>query len=167
MLLNCGVGEDSWESLGLQGDPTSLSQRISVLNIHWKDGCWSWNSNTLATRCEELTHWKRPWCWERLKVGGEGDEMVGWHHSLNGHESEWTPRVGDGQGGLVCCSPWGCKDLDTTEWLIWTELMSSDLEYFKKFVLQTYWPFVCLFREMFIQIFCPFLIDLFGFCCFE
>ena len=122
MLLNCGVGEDSWESLGLQGDPTSLSQRISVLNIHWKDGCWSWNSNTLATRCEELTHWKRPWCWERLKVGGEGDEMVGWHHSLNGHESEWTPRVGDGQGGLVCCSPWGHKESDTTEWLSWTEL---------------------------------------------
>ena len=48
-----------------------------VLNIHWKDWCWSWNSNTLATWCEELTHWKRPWCWERLKVGGEGDDR-GW-----------------------------------------------------------------------------------------
>ena len=45
MLLNCGVGEDSWESLGLQGDPTSPSQKKSVLNIHWKDWCWSWNSN--------------------------------------------------------------------------------------------------------------------------
>ena len=44
MLFNCGVGEDSWESLGLQGDPTGQSQRKSVLNIHWKDGCWSWNS---------------------------------------------------------------------------------------------------------------------------
>ena len=41
-FLNCGVGEDSWESLGLQGDPTSQSQRKSVLNIHWKDWCWSW-----------------------------------------------------------------------------------------------------------------------------
>ena len=49
MLLNCGVGEDSWESLGLQGDPTSPSWRKSVLNIHWKDWCWNWNSNTLAT----------------------------------------------------------------------------------------------------------------------
>ena len=49
MLLNCGVGEDSWESLGLQGDPTSPSERKSVLNIHWKDWCWSWNCNTLAT----------------------------------------------------------------------------------------------------------------------
>ena len=77
MPLNCGVGEDSWESLGQQGDPTSHSWRKSVLNIHWKDGCWSWNSNTLATWWEELTHLKRPWCWERLKVGGEGDDR-GW-----------------------------------------------------------------------------------------
>ena len=68
----------SWESLGQQGDPTSPSQRKSVLNIHWKDWCWSWNSNTLATCCEELTHWKRPWSWERLRVGGEGDDRGGW-----------------------------------------------------------------------------------------
>ena len=46
----------------------------SILNIHWKDWCWSWNSNTLATWCEELTHWRRPWCWERLKAGREGDD---------------------------------------------------------------------------------------------
>ena len=45
--------------------------------LHWKDWCWSWNSNTLATWYEELTHWKRPWCWERLKVGGEEDYR-GW-----------------------------------------------------------------------------------------
>ena len=43
----------------------------SMLNIHWKDWCWSWNSNSLATWCEEPIHWKRPWCWERLKAGGE------------------------------------------------------------------------------------------------
>ena len=71
MLLNCGVEEDSWESLGLQGDQTSQSQRKSVLNIHWKDWCWSWNSNTLATWWEELTHLQRPWCWERLRAGGQ------------------------------------------------------------------------------------------------
>ena len=71
MLLNCGVGEDSWESLGLQGDPISLSYRRSILCVHWKDWCWSWNSNNLATWCEELTHLKRPWCWESLKAGGE------------------------------------------------------------------------------------------------
>ena len=46
---------------------------------------------------------------------GRQDEMVGWHHRLNGHELEYTPGVGDGQGGLVCCSPWGHKELDTTE----------------------------------------------------
>ena len=51
--------------------------RKSVLKIHWKDWCWSWNSNTLATWCEVLTPWKRPWCWERLKAGGEGDNR-GW-----------------------------------------------------------------------------------------
>ena len=45
----------------------------AVLGVHWKDWCWSWNSNTLATWCKELTHWKRPWCWERLRAGGEGD----------------------------------------------------------------------------------------------
>ena len=64
-----------------------------TLNIHWKDWCGSWSFNTLVTWGEELTHWKRPWCWERLKTGGEGateDEMVGWHHWLNGHESEQT-----------------------------------------------------------------------------
>ena len=75
MLLNCGVGEDSWESLGLQGDPTSPSWRKSILNIHWKD-CGS--SNTLATWCKEVTHWKRPWCWGRLKARGEGDGRMRW-----------------------------------------------------------------------------------------
>ena len=78
MLLNCGVGEGSWESLGLQGDPTSPSQRKSVLNIHWKDWCWSWRFKTLPTWCKELTHWKRPWFWARLKAGGEGDDK-GWN----------------------------------------------------------------------------------------
>ena len=90
MLLNCGVGEDSWESLGLQGDPTSPSWKKSVLNIHWKDWYWSWSSNTLATWWEELTHLKRPWCWERLKAGGEGDDRGwdGWMASLT--QSTWV-----------------------------------------------------------------------------
>ena len=55
MLLNCGVGEDSWESLGLQRDPTSPSERKSVVNIQWKDWCWSWSSNSLANWCKDLT----------------------------------------------------------------------------------------------------------------
>ena len=87
MLLNCGVGEDSWESLGLQGDPTSPPLRKLVLNIHWKDRCWSQNSNTLATWCEELTHLKRPWRWERLKAG-EGDDR-GWDGWM-ASSTQWT-----------------------------------------------------------------------------
>ena len=77
MLLNCGVGKDSWESLRLQGDPTSPSSRRWVLGVLWKDWCWSWNSNTLATWYKELTHLQRPWCWERLRARGEGDNR-GW-----------------------------------------------------------------------------------------
>ena len=66
--------EDARESLGLQGDPTSPSWRESVLNIHWKDWCWRWNSNTLATCCKELIHFKRLWFSERLKARGEKDD---------------------------------------------------------------------------------------------
>ena len=88
MLLNCGVGEGSWESLGLQGDPTSPFWSRSALEFLWKDWCWSWNSNTLATWCRKLTHWNRPWCWERLKAGRERDDRGwdGWMTSL----TRWT-----------------------------------------------------------------------------
>ena len=55
--------------------------------------------------------------WRQEEKGTTEDEMAGWHHRLNGHEFEWTPGVGDGQGGLVCCGPWGRKELDTTEQL--------------------------------------------------
>ena len=63
------------------------------------------NSNTLSTWWEELTHWKRPWWWERWKAEEKGtaeDQMVGWHHQLNEHESEYTLGVVDGQGDLAC-----------------------------------------------------------------
>ena len=59
--------------------------------------------------------------WRQEGKGMTEDEMVGWHHRLNGHEFEYTPGVGDGQGGLACCSPWGRKESDTTEQLNWTE----------------------------------------------
>ena len=105
MLLNCGGGDNFWVSLGLQGDPTSQSLRKSVLSIHWKDWCWSWSSNTLATWCKELTHWKRPWCWERLKAGKEGDDR-GWDVQMasltqwtwvwvNSRSCWWTGRPGE------------------------------------------------------------------------
>ena len=77
--------------------------------------------NTLATQCEELTQWKRPWCSERLRAGGEGgaaeDENVGWHHLLNGPEFEHTPGDSEGQGNLAWCHPKGHKEVDTTEGL--------------------------------------------------
>ena len=59
--------------------------------------------------------------WGQEEKGTTEDEMAGWHHWLDGHgrESEWTPGVGDGQGGLVCCDSWGRKELDTNEWLNW------------------------------------------------
>ena len=88
--------------------------------------CWSWNSNPWATSCEELTHWKRPWCWEdwgQEEKGMTEDEMAEWHHWLDGHEFEWTLGVGDGQGGLACYDSWGGKELDTSEQLNWTELI--------------------------------------------
>ena len=99
--------------------------RRSALGFLWKGWCWIWNSSTLATSCEELTHWNRLWFWEGLGAGGEGDGRGwdGWMASLtDGYEPEWTPGVGDGQGGLACCDPWGRKELDTTERLNWTEL---------------------------------------------
>ena len=120
MLWNCGAGEDSWESLGQQ-DQTSPSYRKSVLNIHWKDWCWSWNSNTLAIWCEELANWKRSWCWERLKARGERDDRrwdVCMASPTLGHEFEQAPEVGEGQGSLAC-HPWGRKESDTTERLNW------------------------------------------------
>ena len=60
--------------------------------------------------------------WGQEEKGMTEDEMAGWHHRLDGHEFEWTLGVGDGQGGLACCSSCGCKESDTTEWLNWTEL---------------------------------------------
>ena len=76
------------ESLGQQGDQTSRSYRKSILNIHCKDWHWSWSFNTLATWCEQLTHWKRPWCWERLRARGEVGNRGwdGWMVSL----TQWT-----------------------------------------------------------------------------
>ena len=63
--------------------------------------------------------------WRQEEKGTTEDEMVGWHHQLNGHESEQAPGIGDGQGSLVCCNPWGRKESGMTEWLIWTELNCS------------------------------------------
>ena len=73
--------------------------------------------------------------WKQEEKGTTEDEMVGWHHRLNGHGFGWTPGVGDGQGGLGCCSSRGHKELDTTEQLNWTEL-SKTLFSFKHITLK-------------------------------
>ena len=76
----------------------------------------------LATWCEKLVHWKRPWCWEnwRQEEKRTEDEMVGWHHWLNGHECEQALGVGDGHWSLACSCPWRRKESRTTERLNWT-----------------------------------------------
>ena len=67
--------------------------------------------------------------WGQEEKGTTEDEMTGWHHWLDGHEFEWTPGVGDGQGGLACCNSWGRKESDMTEWLNWTELNWESEQY--------------------------------------
>ena len=123
MLLNCGIGENSLRVPWTARRSNQSILKKSVLNIHWKDGCWSWNSNTLATWCEELTHWKRPCCWERLKAGGEGDDRGwdGWMASPIRWTWVWVSSRSWWQGILACYSPWGNKESDSTERLNWTE----------------------------------------------
>ena len=134
MLLNHGAGEDSWESLGLQGDPTqSILKEISP-------GC-SLEGLMLKLKLQYFGHlMRRADSLEKTlmlgKIGGRRRRgrqrvMVGWRNQLNGHEFEWTPGVGDGQGGLAGCSPWGRKESDTTErlnWLTdWTKIKQPSL----------------------------------------
>ena len=124
MLFIYGVGEDSWESLGLQGDPTNPKGNQS----------WIFIGRTEA-EAEALVLWppdpksqlpgKDSDSWEDWRQDDKGmtnDEMVGWHHQFKGHEYEQALGVGDRQGSLACCSPWGHKESDKTEWLNWTEL---------------------------------------------
>ena len=120
VLLNCGVGEDSWESLGQQGDQTSQSYRKSVLNIHWKDWYWDWRSTNLAAWCEKQTHWKRPWYQERLKAVGEGDNRGkdGWISPVTQWTWVWASSRRwwrTGKPGVL--QSWGCKESDMTEQL--------------------------------------------------
>ena len=115
-------------------------RRGSVLGVHWKDWCWSWNSNTLATWCKESTHLKRPWCWERLKAGGEGDDR-GWNSWMasltqwtwvwvSSGSWWWTGRPGVLQSTVsqswTRLSDWIEPNLDRKIWCI-KQLLSSSL----------------------------------------
>ena len=126
MLLNCGAGEDSWESLGLGG----------IQPVHPKGNhSWIFNGGTDA-EAETPILWPpdvKIWLigkdpdagkdWGQEEKGMREDE----HHWLKGHGFGWTPGVSDGQGGLAWCSSWCCKESDMTEWLNWTELNTSFL----------------------------------------
>ena len=122
MLLNWDVGEDSRESLGMQGDQNSQSERKSVLTIHWNSELHA-EAETPILWPPDVKNWltgKDPdalkdWRWEEKET--TEDEMVGWHHWLDGHEFEQAPGVGDGQGSLACCSPRDHKESDMTGWL--------------------------------------------------
>ena len=118
-----GVGGGSWEPLGLQEDPTSPFQPVpSEGDEHWD----FFGRNDAEAETPVL--WPpdaKSWLigkdsdagrdWRQEEQGITEDEMVGWHHRLDGRESQWTPGVGDGQGGLACCNSWGRKESDTTE----------------------------------------------------
>jgi len=134
MLLNCGVGEDSCESLRLQGDPTSPFWRRSALGFLWRNDAEAetpvlWPPHAKSWLTGKDSDAGRDWGQE--EKGMPEDEMAGWHHWLDGRESELTPGVGDGQGGLACCDSWGREESDTTERLNWTEnicLMNAQIE---------------------------------------
>ena len=130
MILNCGVGEDSWESLRLQWDLTNPEGNHSWIFIGRTDA----EAETPILWPPVVKNWligKDP------DAGKDGrpeekwmteDEMVGWHHHFNGHGFGWTLRVVDAQGSLGCCSTWGHKESDPTEQLNWTELMTQTVK---------------------------------------
>ena len=114
------VLEKNWEFRGLQRDQASQSWRKLVLNIHWKDWCWSWNSILWPPDAKNWFTRKDSAAgkdWRQEEKGTTEDKTVGRHHPLDGHELEQAPGDGDGQGSLACCSPWDYKELDTTEQL--------------------------------------------------
>ena len=126
LLLNCGVVEKTLEG------PLNCKEIQPVYPK--RDQSWVFIERT-DVEAETPILWPpdaKSWLtgkdpdagkdWGQEEKGMTEDEMAGWHHWLDGREFEWTPGVGGGQGGLVCCSSWGCKESDTTEWLSWTEL---------------------------------------------
>ena len=127
--------------------PLDCKEIQPVLNIHWKDWLWSRNSNTLAIWCEELTHLKWPWCWERLKAGGEGDDggWDGWMASLTSCTWVWAssrswwwtgkPDVLQSMGSQIVRHDWV------------TELNSFKHCWRKWKSIQSLWKTVCQFLK--------------------
>ena len=126
------------EVAGGQVDTEHGKERIGLMTLTWRkqpgnlhnvskkfnpeysleDWCWSWSSDTLATWCDEPviakdSNTRKDWGQQEEK-GAIEDEMIGWHHQVNGHEFKQPPGDTEGQGSLACCSPWGHKQSDTT-----------------------------------------------------
>ena len=132
MLWNCGIGEDSWESFGLQWDLPVHSEGDQPWDFFGKNDAKAetpvlWPLHVKSWITGKDSDAERDWGQE--EKGTTEDEMAGWHHWLDGRESEWTLGVGDGQGGLACCDSWGRIESDTTEWLNWTELNWKHLSF--------------------------------------
>ena len=136
MLLNCSVGEGSWDPLDCK----------EIQPVHPKrDQSWVFIGRTDVEAetpilwppdAKSWLIWKDPDAgkdWGQEEKGTTEDEIAGWHHWLTGHEFGWTLGVGDGQGGLICCSPWGRKESDTTEQLNRTYWFSFN-KYFSSYV---------------------------------
>ena len=148
MLSNCSVGEDSWESLGQQEikpvHPKGNQPWMSIgktdaeaeAPILWPPDVKNW------------LIWKDPDAgkdWGQEKAGTE-DEMVGWHHWLNGHEFEQAPGDGEGQWGLTCCCPWGHKESDTADGLKNNKYSMTCMFHFIIICLSTEGHWGCFYR---------------------
>ena len=147
MFLNCGVGEDPWESLRQQVDQTSQSQRNqswifigrtdaeAEAPIFWPPDVKSWLTRKDPDAGKD---------WSQEEKGMTKDEMFAWHHQLDGHEVEQAPGDGEGQGSLACFSPWGHKELDTlSNWTTWEwekiiANKATDKGYIPKYISSSY-----------------------------
>ena len=164
MLLNCGIGEDSWEFLGLQEDPTSPPKG---------DQSWVFIGRT-DVEAKTLILWPphaKSWLigkdsdagrdWGQEEKGTAEDEMAGWHHWLEWPGVEWTSGVGDGQGGLACCGSWGHKESDTTERLNWTDAVKVYTVSMKRNKMRyacTYSIFILSFTDVQLNCFMSWLL---------
>ena len=123
------------ESPGQQGDPTIHPKGNQSLIFIGKTDVEAETPILWPPDVKSWLVWKDPDAgkdWGQEEKGMTEDEMVGWHHRLNGHGFGWTLGVGDGQGGLVCCSSWDRKESDTTERLNWTELIVTIFSLWRK-----------------------------------
>ena len=108
-------GDQSWVFIG----STDAEAETPILWPHYAK-CWLIGKDSGVGRD-----------WGQEEKGTTEDEIAGWYHQLYGHEFRWTPGVGDGQGGLVCCNSWGCKESDMTErlnWTDWTDCLFSSVK---------------------------------------